>query len=399
MFHEKSMPGKNAGYTTKSVHEGEYVFNDQYALTTPIFQTSTFAFENTAQLREFFEGRSKRISEYGRYGNPTQDVAESKLKAMENAEAALLFPSGMSAITTAILAICKQGDHIIITSDSYRRTRQFIRQVMSRFGVEFTLSLPDVESIEKSIQKNTRLIISESPTNPYLRVVDLRKIVEVAKKHNIKTFIDSTMATPYNFKPLEFGVDVVTHSVTKYLAGHNDLLSGVLLGKSPIIAAIKELQAILGGVPDPGSCYLIIRGLKTFPLRMERQNQSAQEIAEFLESHPKIERVWYPGLKSHPDHEIATQQMKGFGGVVSFQVKGDIDTGSRLIDAMKIPKIAPSIGGVESLIEQPSLMSYFEMTTKEREEIGIYDNLIRFSIGIEDTKDLIEDLRQALEKS
>jgi cystathionine gamma-synthase len=385
-----------SGYTTKSVHGGEYTFNDKYAITTPIYQTATYTFENTAQLCDFFEGRSQRISEYGRYGNPTQEVAEHKLRELENAEAALLFPSGMSAITTAIFAMCKMGDHIVITSDSYRRTRQFIRQVMSRFGVEFTLTGPDADSIEKAIQENTRLIISESPTNPYLRVIDLEKIVAVGKKHRIKIMIDSTLATPYNFKPLDYGVDIVTHSVTKYLSGHNDVLAGVLLGKTSIISAIKELQAIIGGVTDPNSSYLIIRGLKTFPLRMQRQNESAMAIAGYLERHAKIEKVWYPGLKSHPDHEIAKKYMTGFGGVVSFQIKGNLQTGSAFIDAMKIPKIAPSIGGVESLIEQPSLMSYYELTTKERESVGIYDNLIRFSIGIEDTDDLIKDLEQAL---
>jgi len=386
-----------AGYTTKSVHGGEYTFNDKYAITTPIYQTATYTFENTAQLCDFFEGRSQRISEYGRYGNPTQEVAEDKIRELENAEAALLFPSGMNAVTTAIFAMCKSGDHIIITSDSYRRTRQFIRQIMSRYGVEFSLSEPNAESIEKEIKPNTRLIISESPTNPYLRVIDFEKIVAVARKHRIKTMIDSTLATPFNLRPLDYGVDIVTHSVTKYLAGHNDVLAGVLLGKNSLISAIKELQAIIGGIPDPNSSYLIIRGLKTFPLRLQRQNESAMAVAEYLEKHPKIERVWYPGLKSHPDYEIAKKYMKGFGGVVSFQIKGDLAAGSRFIDAMKIPKIAPSIGGVESLIEQPSLMSYYELSTEEREKIGIFDNLVRFSIGIEDTPDLLKDLQQALD--
>jgi len=398
MGEKKIILEQEAGETTKSVHGGEYEFNDKYAITTPIYQTSTYTFENTAQLRDFFEGRSQRISEYGRYGNPTQEVAEDKLCKLENAEAALLFPSGMSAITTAIFAICKMGDHIVITSDSYRRTRQFIRQIMSRYGVEFTLTEPDAESVEKVIKNNTRLIISESPTNPYLRVVDFEKIVAIGHKHRIKIMIDSTLATPFNFKPLDYGVDIVTHSVTKYLSGHNDVLAGVLLGKSTIISAIKELQAIIGGISDPNSSYLIIRGLKTFPLRMQRQNESAMIIANYLEKHSKIDKVWYPGLKSHPDYEIAKKYMKAFGGVVSFQIKGNLETGTKFIDSMKIPKIAPSIGGVESLIEQPSLMSYYELTTQERESIGIYDNLIRFSIGIEDTEDLIKDLDQALSK-
>jgi cystathionine gamma-synthase len=397
MAGKKNQIEKNYGLSTKSVHGGEYIYNDKYALTTPIYQTSTYTFENTRQLCDFFEGKSDRITEYGRYGNPTQEVAEHKLRELENAEAALLFPSGMSAITTALFAICKQGDHIVITSDSYRRTRQFVRQVLGKFGISYTMTSPDSASVEKAIQENTRLVISESPTNPYLRVLDIERIVEVAKKHKVKTLIDSTLATPLNFKPLDYGIDMVTHSVTKYLAGHNDLLAGVLLGSHALISAIKELQAIIGGVTDPSTSYQIIKGLKTFPIRMERQNTSAVKIAEYLETHSKVERVWYPGLKSHPDHENAVKYMKGFGGVVSFQIKGDIQAGSRFIDGMKIPKIAPSIGGVESLIEQPSLMSYFELSTSERESVGIYDNLIRFSIGIEDTEDLINDLKQALE--
>jgi cystathionine gamma-synthase len=349
-------------------------------------------------LIDFFEGNTNRIAEYGRYGNPTQKVAQDKLKALENAEAALLFSSGMAAVTTAIFSMCKQGDHIVVTSDSYRRTRQFIRQILPKFGVEHTIVPPEAQSIEKAITDKTRLIVSEMPTNPYLRVLDLEGVVAVAKKKKVKTLIDSTLASPYNLKPLDFGVDIVVHSVTKYFAGHNDVVAGVLMGNEPIISAIQELQAIMGAVPDPNTCYLILRGLKTFSLRLERQNESSMKIAEFLEKHSLIEKVWYPGLKSHPDHENAKRIMRGFGGVISFQIKGKLKEGSILVDSVKIPKIAPSLGGVETLIEQPSLMSYFELSTEEREAVGIYDNLIRMSVGIEDVDDLIADLVQALDK-
>lgn len=390
------MTDRNFGFATKAVHAGEKRNVENRPLTTPIYQTATYTFENTQALKDFFEGKTQRIAEYGRYGNPTTEVAQEKLKVLEGAEACLLFSSGMNAITTAIIAMCKQGDKVLLTSDSYRRTRQFMRQVISKFGIDFELVDPNIATIEAAIDERTKLIISESPTNPYLRVLDLQSLAEVCKKYHVKSMVDATFATPLNQRPLEYGIDLVTHSITKYLSGHNDLLAGALMGSEALISAIKELQAILGGVIDPHACYLIIRGLKTFPLRIERQNQSAMQIAHFLENHPKIERVWYPGLESHPDYNIASKQMSGFGAVISFQIKGNLDDGSRFIDALEIAQIAPSLGGVESLIEQPSLMSYFDLTTQERENIGIYDNLIRLSVGVEDTQDLIDDFKRAL---
>lgn len=386
------------GLSTISVHSGQEFAQANHSLTTPIFQTSTYTFNNSAELCSFFEGNLDRVAEYGRYGNPTQAVLQDKLKAIEGAEAALMFGSGMAAITTAIFAMVKNGDHIVITSDSYRRTRQFVRQVLVKFGVEHTVAEPNAPAVSEAIRPNTKLIITETPTNPYLRVPDLEKIVDVAKENKIKTMIDSTLATPYNLRPLDLGVDIVTHSATKYFSGHNDVLAGVLLGKEYIIDAIRELLSITGGVSDPNSCYLILRGLKTFALRMEKQNESTLNIARFLEKHPKVERVWYPGLESHPDYELARKLMKGFGGVVSFQIKGGLNEGMKVVDSVEIPKIAPSLGGVETLIEQPSLMSYYELTTQEREAVGIYDNLIRMSVGIEDTEDIIQDLDQALQK-
>ncbi|MES0489907.1 MAG: aminotransferase class I/II-fold pyridoxal phosphate-dependent enzyme [Leptospirales bacterium] len=385
------------GFSTRAVHSGEFDHENTHSLTTPIFQTSTYKFKNTAEVNSFFAGDTTRVAEYGRYGNPTQMAAEEKLRSLENAEAALLFSSGMAAVTTAILALCKQGDHVVITSDSYRRTRQFILGFMPKFGLEFSVVEPDAATIENSVKDNTKLIISEAPTNPYLRVLDLAALVSVAKKHKVKTLIDSTLATPINLRPLEYGVDLVTHSATKYFGGHNDLLAGVLMGKESLINAIQDLQGMLGPITDPNTSYLIIRGLKTLSLRVERQNKTALAVARFLETHPKVEKTWYPGIESHPDYEVAKKQMTGFGGVVSFQVKGDLEVASKMIDNMKIPLIAPSLGGVESLIEQPSLMSYYELSSAEREAIGIFDNLIRFSIGVEDEEDIIQDLRQALD--
>ncbi len=384
------------GSSTRAVHGGEPRRKALDAITTPISQTSTYTFADTAQLRDHFEGRIER-QEYGRYGNPTQRVAEKKLAALDGAEDGLLFSSGMAAITTTLFAMLSSGAHVVVTDDAYRRTRQFLNQTLRRYGVDVsTVPAGDYDRIEEAVRPNTRLIFSESPTNPYNRIVDLEKLAEVAHRRRVKTLIDSTFATPINQRPIEFGIDLVIHSATKYLGGHNDLLAGAVLGRSALISGIRDMQAITGAVPDPFAAYLLIRGLKTLALRVARQNENATRLAAFLDAHPKVEVVHYPSLRSHPEHDIAVRQMSGFGGVVSFEVAGDIDATSRLIDACRIPLIAPSLGGVESLIEQPALMSFYELTTEERLQVGIKNNLVRYSVGVEDGDDLIADLEQAL---
>jgi cystathionine gamma-synthase len=243
------------------------------------------------------------------------------------------------------------------------------------------------------------VLVSESPTNPYNRILDLERFAGIGRRHRVKTVIDATFSTPYNQRPLEWGVDLVVHSATKYLGGHNDLLAGAVLGSADLIGGIRGLQGITGAVVDPFAAYLLVRGLKTFALRMERQNTNAQAVAEFLAGHPRIARVHYAGLPGHPEHAIARKQMRGFGGVVSFEVAGDLDAATRVVDACMIPFIAASLGGVESLIEQPAIMSFYELTSEERQQIGIKDNLIRFAVGIEDADDLIADLAQALDRA
>ena len=391
------------GPSTQSVHAGERRPNPHHSLTQPIVQTATYTFNNTADLCDFMEqsmwGVKDSRTDYGRYGNPTVAAAEAKIAALEAGEDALLFSSGMAAITTTLLSILRTGQHIIITDDAYRRTRQFCLTFLARLGIECSVvPAGDLEAIESAIRPETKLLVSESPTNPYLRVLDLKRLVEISKHHGIKTLIDSTFVTPVNQRPLDFGVDLVLHSATKYLGGHNDILAGAAVGSISLISLIRENLGILGAVSDPQSAYLLQRGLKTLALRLYQQNASAQAVAEFLENHPRVRRTWYPGLTSHPDHEIATQQMQGFGGVVSFEIDGNLETTSRFIDAVRIPIIAPSFGGVESLIEQVALMAYYELSTEERLEIGIKDNLVRFSIGVEDTDDLIADLSQALDR-
>ncbi|MCS6870224.1 MAG: PLP-dependent aspartate aminotransferase family protein [Anaerolineae bacterium] len=394
---------KRPGVNTLSVHGGDDRPRAHQAIPMPIIQTATYAFADTADLINFMQHKSwgdgiVGREEYGRYGNPTVKAVESKVAALEGAEDAVLFSSGMAAITSLLLASLPTGAHLVMTSDCYRRTRQFCLTFLKRLGIETTIvPTGDYEALEAAIQpKRTRFIISESPTNPYLRCVDLARIAEIAKRHRVQTIIDSTFGTPVNQLPLQYGIDYVVHSATKYLGGHHDLLAGVVAGRKDRIAALRDARGVLGGIVDPQSAYLLERGLKTLGLRVAQQNATAMRVAQYLEAHPKIERVWYPGLPSHPDHEIAKKQMSGFGGVVSFTVRGTLEETSRFIDAMQIPYIAPSLGGVDSLIEQPALMSYFDKTPEERLEVGITGNLVRFAIGVEDADDLIADLEQAL---
>ena len=386
---------------TQAVHAGEKRYISHDSVTVPIVQTSTYTFEDTASLISYMEEHMfwdvPEREEYGRYGNPTVRAAEAKLAALDGAEDALLLSSGMAAITTTLFILLSQGDHFVMTEDCYRRTRGFCNTFLTRFGISCTTVAPgDYDAIEAAIRPETKLIFSESPTNPFLRCVDYARLVDIAKRHGLRTIIDTTFATPCNVRPLEYGIDLAIHSVTKYLAGHNDLLAGCVTGSFSITTALRQSQGILGAVVDPHCAYLILRGLKTLGLRMRQHNESALRIARYLEDHPSIRRVWYPGLGSHPDHEVATRTMAGFGGVISFEVEADGPTTSRFIDACSISRIGPSLGGVESLIEQPAIVSYFDQDPEYRRSLGITDELVRLSVGIEDTDDLIADFGQAL---
>jgi cystathionine gamma-synthase len=392
------------GINTVAVHGGDDRERAHQAIPMPIIQTATYAFADTADLIHFMQQKTwgngiEGREEYGRYGNPTVRSVEAKVAALEGADDAVLFSSGMAAITSLLLASLPTGTHIVMTDDCYRRTRQFCLTFLKRLGIETSVvPMGDYEALEAAIQpKITRFIISESPTNPYLRIADMERIAQIAARHKVRTLIDSTFGSPVNQHPLKYGIDYVIHSATKYLGGHHDLLAGVVVSRRDRIAALRDARGVLGGIVDPQNAYLLERGLKTLGLRVAQQNATALAVAQYLEAHPKIERVWYPGLPSHPDHEIAVRQMSGFGGVVSFEVRGTLEDTSRFIDALQIPYLAPSLGGVDSLIEQPALMSYYEKTTEERLALGIKDNLVRFAIGVEDTADIIADLAHALE--
>jgi len=384
--------------STRAIHAGEPRRKYADSLTTPIIQTSTFTFQNSKHIEDFTK-KGKEHFEYGRYGNPTVQIAERRLADLEGAEDGVVFSSGMSAITTTIFSLVQSGDHIVITDDSYKKTLEFCKSYLKQFAVECTIvSFGDYTVLEKAIKKNTRFILSESPTNPYLNIFDLVKIKKIADRHNVLTLIDSTFATPYNQRPIEFGMDVVLHSCTKYLAGHNDILAGAVLGKKELVEKVRDLHKSMGGTIDPHCCYLLLRGLKTFPLRLEKQNESALKIAQFLENHPRVRKVYYPFLESHRHYKIAKEQMSGGGGVVTFEIKGNINNAKRLLDALKLCYIGPSFGGVETLITHPALVSYYDYTRKARYKLGITDTLFRLAVGVEDVDDLIADLDRALMK-
>ena len=386
------------GMSTKSVHAGEARQKPGDAIADPIFCSSTFTFRSTDEVIDYCEGRSER-EEYGRYGNPNERSVEKKLASLDGGESAVVYGSGMAAIVGLLMAKLNAGDEIVFFDQCYHRSREFCAKHLARFGViTRQVKTGDFDAMEAAINKNTKLLVSESPTNPHLSCIDLEQFVALGKAHEVETLIDATLATPYNIQPIDYGVDYVLHSATKYLGGHNDLLAGVIIGREETMESVRNLRGIMGAVNSPHNLYLLERGLKTFELRMQRHNENGQAIAEFLESHPRVERVFYPGLESHPSHEIAARTMRGFGGLITFLVKdADWRATGNIVDAARIPRIAPSLGGVESLIEQPLVMSYYHCTPEQRNSYGIADNMIRMACGIENAEDLIADLEQALE--
>lgn len=393
------MSKRRAPTSTDAVHAGTPEDRPSHALAPAVHQTATYRFRDTADLTRYFEGADPDPDrqEYGRYGNPTVREVENRLSALDGADDTLLFASGMAALSTAVLAFVRSGDHVVLFRDVYRRTRQLVVGTLSRLGVEHTMVDPcDLDAMESAMSSRTRLCITESPTNPYLRCVDLEDLAARCRKRRVKTLVDATFATPINCRPLELGVDLVAHSATKYLAGHNDVLGGSLSGKAPLISLVRDLRDVLGPVMDPHAAGLVGRGLKTLALRIAKQNRSAMDVAHALSAHPAIASVHYPGLSSHPDHLVARRQMSGFGGVVSFTVAGGRDAASRLVDRCRLAILAPSLGGVETLIEQPAVMSFHELDDEQLAEVGIEPGLIRLAVGVEEGADIIADLEQAL---
>ncbi len=378
---------------TEVVRGGTDLDKKNGPLATPIYQTSTFEVtDNEQQVRA-----TDTDMFYTRYGNPTHTVVESKIAKLEGADAALLFASGMGAITTSILALLKSGDHIVAQRDIYGGVSKFLTQWLPKLGIETTLvDTVEYEQHERAIRPNTKILYLESPTNPTLRIVDLQKTAALAKKHGLISMIDSTFATPINQRPVEFGIDLILHSGTKYFGGHSDLIAGIVAGRQDLIDRIRHTRTTLGGVMDPHAAWLLLRGIKTLAVRVQRQNESALRIAQFLAKHSQVRRVHYPVLEGHPQRAIAMEQMSGGGGILSFEVEGTGEDAKRMTEALRLFTLAPSLGGVDSLVSIPVLTSHAMISADQRQKMGVTEQLIRLSVGIENADDLIADLEHAL---
>jgi cystathionine beta-lyase/cystathionine gamma-synthase len=378
---------------TEAVRAGTDLRKKNGPLTTPIYQTATFEVtDSDQQLRA-----TSTDMFYTRYGNPTHTVAEKAIAELEGVDAALLFASGMNAITTSIMALLRSGDHVVAQRDIYGGATKFLGQWLPKLGIETTfVDTTEYDQHARAIRPNTKLLYLESPTNPLLRVVDLSKLTALARQNKLITFIDSTFATPINQRPGDFGIDLVMHSGTKYFAGHADLICGIVAGRQDLIQKIHETRTTLGGVMDPHAAWLLLRGIKTLAVRVQRQNDNALRVAQFLARHSKVRRVHYPFVEGHPQRALAMEQMHGGGGVLSFEVDGTGEDAKRLSESLRLFTLAPSLGGVDSLVSLPVLTSHAMISAEHREKMGVTEQLIRLSVGIENADDLIADLEQAL---
>ncbi|OGU33171.1 MAG: methionine gamma-lyase [Ignavibacteria bacterium GWA2_35_9] len=393
------MNTKNLGFNTKVIHSGN--FEDQFgSATVPIYQTSTFKFKNAQEGADCFSGASDGYI-YTRIGNPTIRVLEKNVAELENGFDGVATSSGMSAITSVYMALLGSGSHIVSTASVYGPARGVLEKDFSRFGVEADfVSTSDVNNIISAIKANTKVLYIETPANPTMEITDIKACAEIARRHNLILVVDNTFATPYLQKPLDLGADVVLHSVTKFINGHADIIGGIVVTKEKsLYEKIRHAMVYMGCNMDPHQAYLVIRGLKTLALRVERNQENAVKVAHFLENHPKIAWIKYPGLKSHPQFELAKQQMSGTGSMISFGVKGGLEAGRKLMDSVHLATLAVSLGGVETLIQHPASMTHAAVKKEEKLKAGITVDLVRLSVGIEDVNDIIADLNQALEKS
>ncbi|HJZ52146.1 MAG TPA: aminotransferase class I/II-fold pyridoxal phosphate-dependent enzyme [Candidatus Acidoferrales bacterium] len=381
--------------STLAIHAGEKRSQVSVPVGTSIARTANFTFANTEEMKRWAEGKSPAYI-YTRYGNPTLAIAEEKIAALEGAEAAIVAASGMAAISSALLSILKAGDEVIATRALYGGSYRLMRDIFPRMGIVVRHVETDLAGIERLVNPRTRALYIETPTNPTLRLVDLQKAVSFAKEWDLLSLIDNTFATPVVQKPIKMGFDLVVHSATKYLAGHSDVIAGVAVGSHSLIEKIRDMIIYLGGSMDPEAAFLLIRGMKTLQVRVPRQCQTALTVARYLEEHPKVARVHYPGLPSHPDHKLAKRQMKGFGAMMAFDLKGGLAAARRFCDRTRVFLLAASLGGVESLVVLPIYSSHYRMSAAELRAAGVEPGTVRVSIGLEDPADLIEDVRQAL---
>ncbi|MCY6370781.1 trans-sulfuration enzyme family protein [Clostridium ganghwense] len=387
------------GMNTKAVHVGCEPCTATGALVSPIYQTSTYAYESTEEAGKIFTGEKFGYL-YGRDHSPTEIELEEKIAALEGGEACKVFASGMAAIANAHMALLKAGDHVICGDVVYGGTYGLFDKMLRPFGIDVTyVDTSKIEEIGKALKSNTKVVHVETPANPTLRITDIRKVSQFCKAHNLTLVVDNTFMTPYLQKPLKLGADIVVHSATKYLNGHGDCIAGAVVGsKGFITKGLHEGVTKIGALVSPFTCFLVKRGIQTLPLRMEQHIKNAMKVAEYLESHPKVEKVFYPGLKSFPQHELAKKQMKGFGALISFEVKRGLDKARELCDNLEMIELAVSLGDVGTLIEHPASMTHKSLPLEERRASGITDGLIRLSVGIENTEDIIADLEQAFAK-
>ncbi len=380
---------------TRAIHGGESKHGTGAPVSTPIVRTSTFTFSSTSEMKRWAEGRSKAYI-YTRYGNPTLAVAETRLAELEGGEAAIVTASGMAAISSALLAVVQAGDEVIATRQLYGGSYRLMRDVLPRLGIRVHHVETDLEGAERLVNSRTRALYVETPTNPTLRLVDLRKAMALARRYHLVSLIDNTFATPLLQKPLALGFDLVLHSATKYLGGHSDLIAGAVVGGRKWIEQVRQMVIYLGGSMDPDAAYLLMRGMKTLDVRVRRQCESAMVVARYLARHPRVSGVHYPGLPTHPDHRLARRQMRDYGAMLAFDLRGGLPAARRFCDRVRVFLLAASLGGVESLVVLPIYTSHYRMSRQELAAAGVQPGTVRVSVGLEDPKDLIEDLKQAL---
>jgi cystathionine beta-lyase/cystathionine gamma-synthase len=383
-----NQPGNRRRFATRAIHAGQEPEPATGAITVPIYQTSTYA-QSAPGVHKGYD--------YSRTDNPTRTALQNALASLEDAKYGLAFSSGMGAATTTML-LFKRGDHVISSRDVYGGTYRLFKRVLEDFGLTFSfVETSNLRTVERAVTRRTRLLWIESPTNPLLRIADIRAAAKIAHRHGALCLVDNTFASPYFQRPLKLGADLVLHSTTKYIGGHADVIGGAIcLNDRSLYQRLKYLQNAAGATPSPFDCFLTLRGIKTLALRMREHERNATRIAGFLNEQPRVRRVYYPGLSDHPGHDVAASQMDGFSGMVSFEVKGGLAEARRVLSRLRIFKIAESLGGVESLVELPAIMTHASIPKEERRKAGLDDGLVRLSVGIEDVEDLIGDLQRAL---
>jgi len=390
---------KKAQFSTLCVHGSGGTDQATGAISTPIYQSSTFAFKNAKHGADIFAGEQEGYV-YSRIGNPTQTALENEVAFLEQGEASLAFGSGMAAISSVILSLCKAGNNVVSSNVLYGGTHNLFMITLPQYGINVKeIDGTIIENFEKNIDENTSCIYIETPANPTLTLIDIAECAKIAKKHKIPLVVDNTLPTPYQQLPLNLGANIVVHSATKYIGGHGDTVAGLVVGKKDYIDELRgEILRDFGGIISPLNAWLLLRGLKTLALRMDKHEENAMEVAKYLNFHPKVKQVWYPGLTTHPQHELAKKQMTGFGGIVSFEIKGGRKAGEKLMNSVKLFTLAVSLGDVDSLIEHPASMTHSTYSPEDLEAVGISEGFVRLAVGIEDINDLKDDLSQALKK-